>query len=407
MTQAAQRVMIATQRDDLQTTVVLRDELPALEEDEIRLRVDKVGLSANNLFYAQMGEAPFLKFFAVYPLAEAFSHLANLPAWGIATVIESANPAFSIGERFRGFLHMTNVVQMKARRIPDGYVAYGQKRDKLNQAYNGFKLVEDSKQADESGASVLGGAGQTSDLAMTCSPGASSGFLLTELLRSRDFYAGNSVVISSASSKLSLATAQQLGSERKTGRLERVIGFTSMSNAEFVRSTNVYDEVLTYDQTLPVDGALKHVFIDVAGDAELYKRIKGQLVKGLAVGGTHADAKTSTFTAFGPSGFLKMFIDMVAPAPVKNWASKKLNPPLEMFFAPTVINELLLRWGDEEVTQRTDVALRQFVDAAIDEGWMTVTRCEDLDAIQTAYKKILSGQLPPSEAVIVSLEQCV
>jgi len=68
------------------------------------------------------------------------------------------------------FLHMTNVVQMKARRTPDGFVAYGQQRDKLNQAYNGFKQVDDS------GASVLGGVGEKSDLAMTSSPGASSGF---------------------------------------------------------------------------------------------------------------------------------------------------------------------------------------------------------------------------------------
>jgi len=169
--------------------------------------------------------------------------------------------------------------------------------------------------------------------------------VLTELLRSRDFYAGNSVVLSSASSKLSLATAQQLNSERRTGRLERLIGFTSGANAEFVRSTNVYDEVLTYDQALPQDAELQHVFIDVAGDAALYKRIKSQLVKGLAVGGTHADAKASTFTAFGPSGFLKMFIDMIAQQSIKNWAGTKLNKPLEMFFAPTVINALLRRCG--------------------------------------------------------------
>ena len=64
MSDSAARVMIASRREDLKETVVLRDELAPVQAGEIRLRVDKVGLSANNLFYAQMGDAPFLKFFA-------------------------------------------------------------------------------------------------------------------------------------------------------------------------------------------------------------------------------------------------------------------------------------------------------------------------------------------------------
>jgi hypothetical protein len=64
---SAERVMLAKVRSDMTETVVLREELPALQKKEIRLRVDNMGLSVNNLFYAQMGDAPFLKFFSVYP----------------------------------------------------------------------------------------------------------------------------------------------------------------------------------------------------------------------------------------------------------------------------------------------------------------------------------------------------
>ena len=201
MSNVASRVMVATRRDDLKATVVLHDELAPLQAGEIRLRVDKVGLSANNLFYAQMGEAPFLKFFAVYPLGEEHKDLANVPAWGVATVVESDNPDFSPGEQFRGFLHMTNVVQMKARRTPEVFQAYGGGRDKINQAYNGFLAV------DPEGTSPIRGSGEKSDLAMTSAPGASSGFILYELLKMHDFYGANSIVLTSASSKLSLATA--------------------------------------------------------------------------------------------------------------------------------------------------------------------------------------------------------
>ena len=397
MTGSTQRIMIATVRDDLQDTRVLRDELPPLAPDEIRLRVDKVGLSANNLFYAQMGEAPFLKFFAVYPLEESHKELANMPAWGVGTVIESNNNDFQQGEQYRGFLHMTNVVQMKAKRTPEGFTAYGGKRDKLNQAYNGFLRIE------ANGASPIAGTGANSDLAMTSAPGASSGFILYELLKMRDFYSGNGVILTSASSKLSLATALLLQQERNTGSLEHVIGYTANANADFVRDTGLFDTVLGYDEGLPPTAGSRNNLVDVAGDSAIYKRNKEQLVKAFAVGGTHADADASIFTAFGATGFVKMFIDMIAPVSVKNWASRNLSPRLEMFFAPTVINELLAQWGREKMDAKSDAALTQFVDAALENGWITVKRCENLQDAQAAYKDIVTGQVPPSEAVVISL----
>lgn len=399
MGNSVRRVMIATVRERMHETVVLHDELPALEVDEIRLRIDKVGLTANNLFYAQMGEAPFLKFFAVYPLEEEYKHLANVPAWGVATIIESANPEFAVGEQYRGFLHMANVVQMKARRTPTGFDAFGGQRDKLNQAYNGFLRVQDS------GSSPISGSGVKSDLAMTAAPGALSGFILYELLKMHDFYKGDSVVLTSASSKLSLAIALLLRDDRNSGAIKQVIGYTSANNADFVRATGLYDQVLTFEETLSPDAGSAHVLVDVAGDATIYKRNRKHLIKAFAVGGTHANAKASTFTAFGPSGFLKMFIDMIAPQSMKQWASRRLNPHLEMFFAPTVIKELLARWGQDEMDRKSDAALQQFVDSAIDGGWINVDRSESIESIQAAYQKIVLGQVPPAEAIILSLSE--
>jgi len=397
MVGTAARTMISTQRNALAETVVLHDELPPLEEDEIRLRVDKVGLSANNLFYAQMGEAPFLKFFSVFPLGEEHKELAIVPAWGVATIIESANPEFSVGERYRGFLHMTNVVQMKARRTPEGFQAFGGKRDKINQAYNGFLSVE------AGGTSPIAGEGAKADLAMTSAPGGGSGFIMYELLKMHAFYGANSVVLTSASSKLSLVTALLLREQRDAGELQCVVGYTATGNADFVRSTGLYDLVISYEEELPEDSELRHVLVDVAGDAEIYKRGKNKFVKAFAVGGTHSDAEASVFTAFGPSGFLKMLIDMIAPASIKAWAARRLSPKLEMFFAPTVISELLESWGRAKMDMKSDAALTAFVDAAIDGNWMSVHRAETPEAVQAAYRRIVEGEVPPSEAVILSL----
>ncbi len=394
------RIMVATKRKRKKETVVLRDELPALKKGEVRISVDKFGLSTNNMFYAQMGEAPFLKFFHVYPL-EDHKDLVNVPAWGLGTIVETENPEFNVGERYRGFFHMTNVVQMKAKRSSDGLVAIGGNRDKLNKAYNRFVRVSDGP------TSPFTGVGSKPDLAMVAAPGALSGFVIYELLRMKDYYGGNSVVLTSASSKLSLATAVCLQEARTSGKVKKVVGYTSAANAEFVRSTGLFDDVLTYDQNLPSNKEFQFVMIDVAGDATIFQRNKKQLKKTLAVGGTHSNAKASTFTAFGPSGLAKMVSGMMAPKSVANWVDNKLDPKLEMFFAPSVMATLVDEFGKEVFEKMGDAALNKFVVAAIDNGWITVVRGEEPEAIQASYDRVFRGKLPPSEAVILSLANSV
>lgn len=388
--------MVASRRDRKRETVVLRDRLPPLSEGEIRMSVDKVGLSTNNVFYAQMGSAPFLKFFSVYPI-RGHEGVVNVPAWGIGTVIASANPDFAVGERFRGFLHMTNLVQMKARRTADGFVACGDNRKKLVKAYNVFVKVDDAA------SSPFSGDDRKADLAMASAPGVLSGYVLYELMKMKSFSRGNSVVLTSASSKLSLAVAVLLQEERRSGLLKKVIGYTSARHAAFVRSTELFDEVLTYDQALPASDGLRHVMIDVAGDATVYEKNENHVIKAFAVGGTHAHAKASTFTAFGPTGLLKMVASVVGPKRLGEWAEKTLEPKLEMFFAPSVMAELVNRLGKAEFDHRCEASLRRFVDAAIDGGWIQVVRCEDPAAAQAAYQRVFDGDIPPSEAVIVAL----
>ncbi|MFK7975439.1 MAG: DUF2855 family protein [Halioglobus sp.] len=406
MSQPIARTMIASVRDDITQTQVLHDELPALEPDEIRLQVDRVGLSANNLFYAQMGDAPFLKFFSVYPLLDdEHKHLANLPAWGVATIIESANAAFAVGEQYRGFLHIADVVQMKAKRTDIGFRAYGALRDKLNPAYNDFKRIDNTPQSPLLVAenSSSNNPNSVADFALVASPGAVSGFILSELLKNNAFYGATSVVLTSASSKLSLATAMELQESVARKDIQNITAYTSSKNRDFVASTKLFSTVLTMDEPLPTTDQQQYVFIDVAGDADVFKKNKSAIKKGLAVGGTHGDAEASTFTAFSPSGFLKMFIDMMAPDFLKRWASRALRPKLEMFFAPTVVQELVSAYGQAEFDRKADTALANFATTAINNDWVNVERAETEADIQAAYREVMSGAVSPATAVVLSL----
>jgi hypothetical protein len=108
---------------------------------------------------------------------------------------------------------------------------------------------------------------------MCVAPGAGSGFFLHQLLLDQKFYGADGVVLTSASSKFSLATAHLLRQEdRQKGTIKRVIGLTSAKNKAFVESTQLYDAVVTYDEELPEGSGIMNCYVDVAGDADLYKK---------------------------------------------------------------------------------------------------------------------------------------
>ena len=102
-----------------------------------------------------------------------------------------------------------------------------------------------------------------------------------------------------------------------------------------------------------------------------------------------------------------MVSGMIAPKSVATWVDRKLNPKLEMFFAPSVMATLVEEFGKEAFEKMGDAALNKFVAAAIDNGWITVVRGEEPEAIQASYDRIFRGKLPPSEAVILSLASAV
>ena len=67
------RWTVVVDRDDLTKTEVLHDEVPALSDGEVLLRVDRVGLTANNVTYGVIGEMiGYWRFFPV--MAEGRIH---------------------------------------------------------------------------------------------------------------------------------------------------------------------------------------------------------------------------------------------------------------------------------------------------------------------------------------------
>src|SRR5947208_11519109 len=96
-------------RDDLHSTRV--DDEPAeapLEAGEARLRVERFGLTANNVTYGAFGDQ--LGYWRFFPAADGWG---RIPVWGFGEVTASEAEGIEPGQRFFGYFPMASAVTMR------------------------------------------------------------------------------------------------------------------------------------------------------------------------------------------------------------------------------------------------------------------------------------------------------
>ena len=131
-----------------------------------------------------------------------------------------------------------------------------------------------------------------------------TGFLIDDFLADNDFFGAKRVVVSSASSKTSIALAFQLF-QRGRERCE-VVGLTSKRNK--CRSSRVSAAITESSPTTDIeslDASIPTVFVDMAGDADVTTRIHRHFGDALRyscqVGGTHWDRLAFGIQVPGPT----------------------------------------------------------------------------------------------------------
>ena len=111
-------------------------------------------------------------------------------------------------------------------------------------------------------------------------------WLIDDEIADEGFYGGDTVALSSASSKTALIAAFQLAQREGV----ELIGLTSPGNKEWVEGLKIYGEVLGYDElgSLPARGL---VYADFSGNGELRAKVHEHagegLVHDMAIGLTH------------------------------------------------------------------------------------------------------------------------
>lgn len=337
--------------------------LPVPGEGEVLVKTGAFGLTANNITYALSGD--MIGYWKFFPVAE--NSWGIVPVWGFAEVIASHCADLPVGSRFWGFLPMASHMVMRPEAVsPDGFVDGAEHRRALPDLYNRYQRTDHDSPELTAAA----------DARSVMFPLLFTGWVLADYLEDNGYFGAEQVVIGSASSKTALGTAHYIG--QLATRSIKLIGLTSLGNMEFVRGTDLYDQVLGYDVATVLSARVPTVFVDMSGNgplvATLHRHFRDNLKASIGVGATHWDAPRNREVLPGP-----------APA---------------FFFAPGQVLKREQDWGPGEIMRRIAAANLQFLPKIA--TMVDITHYAGADAVRQQYEAMAANAVPPAQALILS-----
>jgi NADPH:quinone reductase-like Zn-dependent oxidoreductase len=353
-------LVLEVKKTDWKETRFVEAPVPELAPGQVLFRVDRFALTANNITYAVAGD--MLGYWRFFPCAEGWG---RIPVMGFADVIRSTHPGVAEGTRCFGFYPMGRHLVIEPGAVSAGQIVdAAPHRAGLAPTYAQYLPTRgDAVYAEKREDQILLMRG----LFMTS-------FLADDFLAEQGYQGARAVLISSASSKTSIALAYQV---KQRGGV-RAVGLTSARNADFVRGLGFYDEVVLYDAvaSLPKEPA---VFVDMAGDgtvsAAVHRHYGDALAYDCTIGATHWSAPRREESLPGPKP--------------------------EFFFAPAQIVKRTKDWGGEGLSRRIAAAWTRFCDAS--DAWLHVVRSRGRDAVAGVYQETLAGRTHPADGHILSL----
>jgi hypothetical protein len=349
-------------RDDLRKCKIAESKVPELEPGQALLRVERFGLTANNVTYAVFGQ--IMSYWDFFPAEEGWG---RVPMWGFAEVERSEAQGVEPGARLYGYLPPSSyLVVTPAHAGGDGFVDGSPQRAALPSAYQGYLATDADPfyRAD------------TEELQMLLRPLFFTSFLIDDQLADEGLAARGPIVISSASSKTAIAAAFLLAQREGV----ELVGLTSARSAEFVEGLGVYGRTVTYDAIESLERG-PATFVDIAGDSEVrlavHSHYGDELVHSMTVGVTHWEEMGA-----GEG-------ELPGPSPT-------------FFFAPDRATKRSEDWGRAELQARVSDAWHPFCEWT--GGWLEVIHDRGFEAVQRVYLDVIEGRVDPRTANVLSLD---
>ncbi|HEU4736025.1 MAG TPA: DUF2855 family protein [Solirubrobacterales bacterium] len=348
-------------RDDLRECRVAESAAPSIGPGEALLRVDRFGLTANNVTYAVMGEA--MSYWDFFPAEDGWG---RMPVWGFAEIERSEAEGLAAGTRVYGYLPPSSHLLVTAASVNEkGFTDRAPHRAALPSAYHRYLATTEDPfyRAD------------SEDIQMLLRPLFFTSFLIDDQLADDGLVEQGPIVISSASSKTAIAAAFLLA--RRNG--VELVGLTSAGNLEFVAGLGIYGRTVSYEEIGSLDRG-PATYVDISGDGAVRQAVHShfgdELVHSMAVGITHWEELGA-----GQG-------DLPGPAPA-------------FFFAPTRVEKRSTDWGPAELERRVAAAWHPFCEWTA--GWLETIPAQGFDGLQSAYLDVLEGRVGPKSAHVVSL----
>jgi len=341
-------------------TKFTEEDIPALTEGQVLLKVDRFAFTANNITYALLGDRfDYWKFF---PADEGHG---IIPVWGFAEVIASEQEEIAIGSRYYGYYPMSSHLLVEPTHISEqGFVDGKAHRKALPAVYNFYASSPTTKNAAEEAVQAL------------YRPLFTTSFLIDVFFASCSFFEASQIILTSASSKTAYGLAFLLANRKKTeGKQLSIVGLTSQRNKDFVEQLGFYDQVFSYDDFT----GLKHepsAIIDFSGNHQLQYTLQHYLGNKLCY---------------------NSLVGMV------DWNHLKGTEGLprvgDVFFAPTHYSQRLEEWGAEVLRERIDKAWAAFNQNLT--SWLEISEQSGQAAIMQVYGETLLGKAEPKKGNIL------
>ncbi|MEM6464023.1 MAG: DUF2855 family protein [Pseudomonadota bacterium] len=352
-------------KDNLTNHRLVYSATPKLEEGEILVRVERFGLTANNITYGVVGER--IGYWHFFPPAEnEDGGWGIIPVWGFADVIEARTPEVPVGERLYGYFPMATHLVMRPDKVSPGRLFdAAEHRAQLPPVYNSYVRLSDKPDYEPA----------MDDARVVLQPLYATSFCLHDFFSDNDWFGAEQLVVMSASSKTAIGLAYALADDADA---PQSIAMTSQRNLDQVKALGLYDRVLAYDAFADVDCGKATAIVDMSGAGSVLSALHVHLGDSMRyccnVGLTHWSKERT-----GP-GFIR---DRSA-----------------MFFAPGHIQKRAAEWGKGEFERRAFEFWRQ---AAKKSTWLHYEKSKDLSDAGPVFDALRDGKVAPQTGIVVAL----
>lgn len=326
---------------------------------DVVLKIDKYALTANNITYAVTGD--ILGYWRFFPTSEGWG---RVPAMGFAEVVDSKCDGIDVGERVWGWFPMTGYLTIKAGKVSEnGFSDISEYREGLSPVYSRFERVTSNPFYDKS----------TEDYQMLIKGLFTTSWLIDDFMADNQYFGAQQYIITSASSKTSLALAFAV----KARGEKLAIGLTSESRVEFVKSLDLYDQVLSYQDVEQLDSGIPSVVVDMAGSKQVLSNIHHHFTNNIK------------------------FSSRVGATHVSDLAQELKLPGAEptMFFAPHQVEKRSKEWGPDKLQLTIGKQLQKYIEFIRNN--IAIEYIKTPEVLQKSYLAVLSGNADASKGLIV------